>query len=87
MGAYDNINGFSYITSNHQHPGDYISPLHTKAKAIGSNHLARIFGNNAATLVGQGYGGYSAYVGYMKVSAGWLKTSSHLRSLIPSFVL
>jgi len=30
--AVDNVNGFSYITSNFQHPGDWESPLHDIVK-------------------------------------------------------
>lgn len=32
--AVDDVNGFSYITSNFQHPGDWESPLHDRVKAV-----------------------------------------------------
>ncbi|MBT9568359.1 MAG: DUF839 domain-containing protein [Thiobacillus sp.] len=32
--AVDDVNGFSYIMSNFQHPGDWESPLHDKVKPI-----------------------------------------------------
>lgn len=33
LGVVDDLNGWTYVTSNFQHPGDWISPLHDKVKA------------------------------------------------------
>lgn len=56
--AVDNLNGWTYIMSNFQHPGEWVSPLHDKVKAtldplIRSNYKDR----------------YGAGVGYLTVSA------------------
>jgi hypothetical protein len=32
--AVDDLNGFSYIMSNFQHPGDWESPLHDAVKGV-----------------------------------------------------
>ena len=62
----DDINGFSYITANFQHAGDYRAPLHNAAKAAGVEALIKANYNNydAATI------GYLA----SKTSAGAVAT-------------
>ena len=52
--AVDDVNGFSYIMSNFQHPGDWESPLHDVVKPI-LDPLIRANYNNR----------YSAAVGYL----------------------
>lgn len=55
--AVDDVNGFSYITSNFQHPGDWESPLHDKVKAV------------LEPLVSANYNGKrSAAVGYLTLA-------------------
>jgi len=50
------VNGFSYIMSNFQHPGDWESPLHDKVKPI------------LDPLVKANYNGrFSAAVGYLTI--------------------
>jgi hypothetical protein len=48
----DDINGFSYITAAFQHAGDWRSPLHNNAKAVGVEALIKANYNNydAATV-------------------------------------
>jgi secreted PhoX family phosphatase len=54
--AVDDVNGFSYIMSNFQHPGDWESPLHDKVKPI------------LDPLVKANYNGrFSAAVGYLTI--------------------
>jgi uncharacterized protein len=54
--AVDDVNGFSYIMSNFQHPGDWESPLHDKVKSI------------LDPLVKANYNGrFSAAVGYLTI--------------------
>lgn len=53
--AADDVNGFAYVMSNFQHPGDWQSPLHDKVKAA------------LAPLVERNYRGRrSAAVGYIE---------------------
>ncbi len=55
--AVDDVNGFSYIMSNFQHPGDWESPLHDKVKPI------------LDPLVKANYNGrFSAAVGYLTIA-------------------
>jgi secreted PhoX family phosphatase len=59
--AVDDVNGFSYIMSNFQHPGDWESPLHDKVKPI------------LDPLVKANYNGrFSAAVGYLTIE-GWVR--------------
>ncbi len=54
--AVDDVNGFSYIMSNFQHPGDWESPLHDKVKSV------------LEPLVNANYNGrFSAAVGYLTI--------------------
>lgn len=56
--AVDDVNGFSYIMSNFQHPGDWESPLHDKVKAT------------LEPLEAANYNGkFSAAVGYLTLAA------------------
>jgi len=59
--AVDDVNGFSYIMSNFQHPGDWESPLHDVVKST-LDPLIRANYNNR----------YSAAVGYLTL-AGRIK--------------
>ena len=55
--AVDDVNGFSYIMSNFQHPGDWESPLHDKVKAV------------LDPLESANYNGkFSAAVGYLTIA-------------------
>jgi secreted PhoX family phosphatase len=55
--AVDDVNGFSYIMSNFQHPGDWESPLHDKVRPI------------LEPLVNANYNGrFSAAVGYLTIA-------------------
>ena len=55
--AVDDVNGFSYIMSNFQHPGDWESPLHDKVKAV------------LDPLEAANYNGkFSAAVGYLTIA-------------------
>jgi len=56
LGAYDDINGFSYVTMNFQHSGgsnDWLAPLHNKAKPIVKQSLLELFPS-------------AAFVGYLQ---------------------
>lgn len=55
--AVDDINGFSYIMSNFQHPGDWESPLHDKVKSV-LDPLVRANYNDR----------FSAAVGYLAIT-------------------
>ncbi len=55
--AVDDINGFSYIMSNFQHPGDWESPLHDVVKPV-LDPLVRANYNNR----------FSAAVGYLTIN-------------------
>src|SRR5512139_225518 len=56
--AVDDVNGFSYIMSNFQHPGDWESPLHDKVKAV------------LDPLESANYNGkFGAAVGYLTISS------------------
>ena len=55
--AVDDVNGFSYIMSNFQHPGDWESPLHDKVKAV----LDPLESANY-------HGKFSAAVGYLTIA-------------------
>jgi secreted PhoX family phosphatase len=57
--AVDDLNGFTYIMSNFQHPGDWESPLHDVVKPI-LDPLVRANYDNR----------YSAAVGYLTVERG-----------------
>lgn len=55
--AVDDVNGFSYIMSNFQHPGDWESPLHDKVKTV------------LEPLEAANYNGkFSAAVGYLTLA-------------------
>jgi hypothetical protein len=56
LGVVDDLNGWTYITSNFQHPGDWISPLHNTVKAtldplVRANYKDR-FGAQVGYLTG-----------------------------------
>ncbi|MBI3433130.1 MAG: DUF839 domain-containing protein, partial [Hydrogenophilales bacterium] len=55
--AVDDVNGFSYIMSNFQHPGDWESPLHDKVKATLDPLEAANY-----------HGKFSAAVGYLTLA-------------------
>lgn len=55
--AVDNVNGFSYIMSNFQHPGDWESPLHDVVKATLEPYEEANYRDK-----------YSAAVGYLTVT-------------------
>jgi len=55
--AVDDVNGFSYIMSNFQHPGDWESPLHDKVKTV----LEPLESANY-------HGKFSAAVGYLTLT-------------------
>ena len=55
--AVDNVNGFSYIMSNFQHPGDWESPLHDVVKGILEPYEEANYRDK-----------YSAAVGYLTIT-------------------
>lgn len=60
--SVDEINGWTYILSNFQHPGDWSSSLHAKVR------------DTLDPLIKANYkGGYGASVGYLTGSAGQMK--------------
>ena len=50
--AVDELNGFAYITSNFQHPGDWESPLHDKVKAVLDPMIRANYDNRFGVAVG-----------------------------------
>jgi hypothetical protein len=50
--AADDVNGFAYIMSNFQHPGDWESPLHDKVKAALAPLVDQNFRNRRSAAVG-----------------------------------
>jgi secreted PhoX family phosphatase len=50
--AVDDVNGYSYIMSNFQHPGDWESPLHDKVKTVLEPLEARNYHNKFSAAVG-----------------------------------
>jgi hypothetical protein len=50
--AVDEINGFAYITSNFQHPGDWDSPLHDKVSAFVEPSIEKLYAKRAGAMVG-----------------------------------
>ncbi|MBP0617203.1 PhoX family protein [Jiella mangrovi] len=50
--SVDNVNGWTYIMSNFQHPGDWESPLHDKVKDVLEPLIDKNFKNRYAAQVG-----------------------------------
>lgn len=50
--AVDDVNGFSYIMSNFQHPGDWESPLHDQVKAVLEPLEAENYNDKLSAAVG-----------------------------------
>jgi hypothetical protein len=50
--AADDVNGFAYIMSNFQHPGDWETPLHDRVKAAVAPLIDRNFRNRRGAAVG-----------------------------------
>jgi hypothetical protein len=50
--SFDNVNGWTYIMSNFQHPGDWESPLHDKVKDVLEPLINRNYGDRYAAEVG-----------------------------------
>jgi secreted PhoX family phosphatase len=64
LGVVDNLNGWTYLTTNFQHPGDWLPKLHNKVKDI------------LDPLVKENYKGrFGAAVGYITAKASGIKIS------------
>ena len=50
--AVDDVNGFSYIMSNFQHPGDWESPLHDVVKGTLDPLIRANYNNRFSAAVG-----------------------------------
>jgi len=64
LGVVDDLNGWTYITSNFQHPGDWGTPLHNVVKAT-LDPLVRANYNDR----------FAAAVGYLTAEASSIKLS------------
>ena len=74
LGAYDDINGFSYVTMNFQHSGgsnDWLTPLHNKAKPIVKQSLLELFPS-------------AAFVGYLQGVNSKTGKPQEMQLLVPN---